>query len=82
MPINIITFWWLNWFRVDSKYWALTTIDILRNGIAAVVLGFKINLGNSAMPGTMYINNNKLVTVVKYITKLLIIYSHSIATCV
>ena len=78
MPINIITFWWLNWFRVDSKYWALTTIDILRNGIAAAVLGFKINLGNSAMPGIMYINNNKLVTVVKYITKLLIIYSHSI----
>ena len=78
MPINIITFWWLNWFRVDSKYWAVTTIDMLRNGIAAAVLGFKINLGNIAMPGIMYINNNKLVTVVKYITKLLIIYSHSI----
>ena len=32
------------------------------------------------MPGIMNINNNKLVTVVKYITKLLIIYSHSVTT--
>jgi hypothetical protein len=44
----------------------------------AAVLGFKINLGNSAIPGTIYIKNNKLVTVVKYIAKLFTIYSHSI----
>jgi len=48
-------------------------MDILRNGIAEAVRGFKINLGNRDMPGIMYIKNNKLVTVVKYITKLFII---------
>ena len=32
------------------------------------------------MAEIMNINNNKLVTVVKYITKLLIIYSHSVTT--
>jgi hypothetical protein len=50
----------------------------LKKGMAAAVLGLVINFGKNATPGIIKINNIILITVEKYIIKLLINYSHSI----
>ena len=58
-------------------YWQKAIILALINGIAAAVLGLKINLGKNATPGITKTNKVILMIVKKYIIKLIIIYSHS-----
>ena len=53
-------------------YWALITIDKLMKGIAAAVLGLRMNLGNRAIPGIRYIKKTKLITTVEYVNILVI----------